>query len=135
VDIFASSNNAKTKLFYSLYWNPCALGVNSLNSDWSSDVNWLLSPVPLASTAIYHLVKCKAKGTLIVPKWTSPFWPLIFEDGLEYKSYVTERILEAGMNVNSISARNFSQLDFGLWKDKLNIRIIRHFSTIYITLS
>jgi hypothetical protein len=44
---------------------------------------------------------------------TSPFWPLIFEDGLEYKPYVTdvleftetERILEAGMNVNSIFAR------------------------------
>jgi hypothetical protein len=58
-----------------------------------------------------HLVKCKAKGAMIVPKWTSPFLPLIFEDGLEYKSYVTdvleftetERILEAGMNVNYIS--------------------------------
>jgi hypothetical protein len=88
-------------------------------------------------------VKSKAKGTLIVPKWTSPFWPLIFENGPEYKSYVTdvleftetERILEAGMNVTSISARNCSQLKFGLWKEKLNIRILRHFSTIYITLS
>jgi hypothetical protein len=88
-------------------------------------------------------VKCKAKGTMIVPKWTSPFWPLIFEDGLEYKSYVTyvleftetERILEVGMNVNYISAINFSQLDVGLWKEKLNIRILRHFSTIHITLS
>jgi hypothetical protein len=45
-------------------------------------------PVPLASRDINHLVKYKAKGTLIVPKWTSPFWPLIVEDGLEYKSYV-----------------------------------------------
>jgi hypothetical protein len=35
VDKFASSNNAKTKLFNSLYWNPSALGVNSFNSDWS----------------------------------------------------------------------------------------------------
>ena len=51
---------------------------------------------------------------MIVPKWTSsPFWPLIFEDGLEYKPYVTDvleftetdRILEAGMNVNSIFAK------------------------------
>jgi hypothetical protein len=59
-------------------------------------------------------VKCKAKGTLIVPKWTSPpFWPLIVEDGLEYKPYPTyvleftetERILEAAMNVNSIFTR------------------------------
>ena len=77
--------------------------MNSFNSDWSHDVNWLVPTVLLDSRAINHLVKCKAKGTLIVPKWTSsPFWPLIFEDGLEYKPYVTdvleftetERILE-----------------------------------------
>jgi hypothetical protein len=67
VDRFASSNNAKTTLFNSLNWNLGSLGVNSLNSDWSQDVNWLVPPVPLASMAINHLVKCKAKGTLIVP--------------------------------------------------------------------
>jgi hypothetical protein len=59
-------------------------------------------------------VKCKAKVTLIVSKWTSsPFWSLIFENGLEYKPYLTEvlefteteRILEAWMNVDSILAR------------------------------
>ena len=100
--------------FASIYWNPGSLGMNSFNSDWSHDVNWLVPPVTLASRAINHLVKCKAKGTLIVPKWTSPpFWPFNFKDGLEYKQYVTdvleftetERILEAGMNVNSIFAR------------------------------
>jgi hypothetical protein len=104
VDRFASSNNAKTTLFNSLYWNPGSLGVNSFNSDWSQDVNWLAPQVPLVSRAINHLVKCKAKGTLIVPKWTSsPFWPLIVEYDLEYKPYLTdvleftetERILEA----------------------------------------
>ena len=72
MDRFASSNNAKTKLFYSLYWNPGYLGVSLFNSDWSQDVSWFVPTVPLASGAINHLVKCKAKGTLIVPKWTSP---------------------------------------------------------------
>ena len=66
-------------------------------------------------------MKCKAKGTLIVSKCTSPpFWPLNFEDDLEYKPYVTdvleftetERILEAGMNVNYIFTR-------GDFKEKL----------------
>jgi hypothetical protein len=54
-------------------------------------------------------VKCKAKETMIVPKWTSPVWPLIFEDGLEYRSHGTnileftevETLLEVGMNVNN----------------------------------
>jgi hypothetical protein len=49
-------------------WNPGSLGVNSFISNWSQDVNWLVPPVPLASRAINHLVKCKANGTLIVPK-------------------------------------------------------------------
>jgi hypothetical protein len=91
VDRFASSNKAKAKLYSSLYWNPGYLGVSSFNSDCSQDVNWCVPIVPLASRAIHHLVKCKAHGTLIVPKWTSPpFWSLIFEDGLEYKPYVTD---------------------------------------------
>jgi hypothetical protein len=55
VDRFASSNNAKTMLFNSLYWNPGSLGVNSFNSDWSQDENWLVLPVTLASRAINHL--------------------------------------------------------------------------------
>jgi hypothetical protein len=103
-----------TTLFNSLYWNPGSLGMNSFNSDWSQDVSWLVPPVPLVSSSINQLVKCKAKRTLIVTKSTSSsFWPLIFEDALEYKPYVTdvleftetERILEVGMNVNSIFAR------------------------------
>jgi hypothetical protein len=49
-------------------WNPGSLGVNSFISNWSQDVNWLVPPVPLDSRAINHLVKCKANGTLIVPK-------------------------------------------------------------------
>ena len=126
VDRFASSSNTKTTLFSSLYWNSCALRVYSFYSDWSQDANWLLPPEPLASRVINHLVKCKVKGTLLVPKWTSPFWPLIFEDGLEYKSYVTddleftetERILEVGMNVNSIFARrNFKGKLLGIRLD------------------
>ena len=52
--------------------------------------------------------------------------PLIFEDDLEYKSYVTddleftetERILEVGMNVNSIFARrNFKGKLLGIRLD------------------
>jgi hypothetical protein len=60
--------------------------------------------------AIRHLVACKAKGTLIVPKWKSAaFWPLIFSKNLEYKPYVkdviefsnTYGIFEQGSNKNT----------------------------------
>jgi len=79
VDRFANVDNRKTKRFNSLYWNPGAVGVDAFNSNWSSEVNWLVPPVLLASRAMNHLVECKALGTLVVPKWPSvPFWPLIF---------------------------------------------------------
>jgi hypothetical protein len=77
--VFSARINRKTKRFNSLYWNPGTLGVDAFNSNWSSEVNWLVPPVSLASRAINHLVECKALGTLVVPKWPSaPFWPLIF---------------------------------------------------------
>ena len=80
-------DNRKTTCFNSLYWNPGTLGVDAFNSNWSSEVNWLVPPV-------------------------SPFWPLIFESGLEYKPDVfdvlkfteTQRILASGQNVNSMFA-------------------------------
>jgi hypothetical protein len=82
-------DNRKTKRFNSLYWNPGTLGVDAFNSNWSSELNWLVPPVSLASRAINHLVECNTLGTLVVPKWPSaPFWPLIFESDLEYKPYV-----------------------------------------------
>jgi hypothetical protein len=60
VDRFANVDNRKTKRFNSLYWNPGTLGVDAFNSNWSSEVNWLVSPVARASRAINHLVECKA---------------------------------------------------------------------------
>jgi hypothetical protein len=55
VDRFANVDNRKTKRFNSLYWNPGTLGVDAFNSNWSSEVNWLVSPVSLASRTINHL--------------------------------------------------------------------------------
>ena len=114
VDMFANVNNAKTKHFNSLYWNPRTLGVDAFNSNWSNDINWLVPPGVSVPRVINHLVECKARGTLVVPKWpSSPFWPLIFEsDHLVYKPYVrdvlefseTSRILAPGQNLNSIFA-------------------------------
>jgi hypothetical protein len=36
---------------------------------------------------IKHLFFCKARGTLIVPGWTSaPYWPFIFDKHLVYRN-------------------------------------------------
>ncbi|VDI56275.1 Hypothetical predicted protein [Mytilus galloprovincialis] len=112
-DRFANTENAKTKRFSSIYWNPGTSGVDAFTSNWSCENNWLVPPVSLASKTINHLVKCRAKGTLVVPRWPSaPFWPLLFNENLGYKEYVedvlefyeNERIFVPGHNLNSIFA-------------------------------
>jgi hypothetical protein len=37
------------------------------------------------------VVRCKAVGTLVVPKWPSAaYWPLLFKQNLEYVAYVRD---------------------------------------------
>ncbi|XP_063416029.1 uncharacterized protein LOC134697676 [Mytilus trossulus] len=117
IDRFANMENRKLLRFNSLYWNPGSESMDSFTCNWHEENNWLVPPVALAAKVINHLVKCRAVGTLIVPKWSSsPFWPLLFEEGLHYKPYVEDvfefleanRIFVAGHNVNS----TFAQGDF-----------------------
>jgi hypothetical protein len=40
---------------------------------------------------IKHLLFCKARGTLIVPKLVSaPYWPYIFDENLCYRTYISD---------------------------------------------
>ena len=93
VDRFASSANAKLHRFNSLFWNPGSEAIDAVSQNWFSENNWLVPPIDLVIRAIIHLVACKAKSTLIVPKWKSAtFLPLIFNKNLEYKPYVKDVI-------------------------------------------
>ena len=39
---------------------------------------WIVPPVHLISRTINHMRMCKARGTLVIPKWKSAvFWPMI----------------------------------------------------------
>ena len=82
-----------------------------------------MSPINLVIRAIKHLIACRAKGTLVVPKWKSAaYWPLIFNKNLEYWYYLrdviefknTYGIYEHGSNKNSIFwNRAFRYASFG----------------------
>lgn len=64
--------------FYSRFWNPGTSGVDAFGFDWSKGNNWIVPPVNLTTRVIKHLILCKARGTLILPRWQSaPFWPLL----------------------------------------------------------
>ncbi|CAC5388831.1 unnamed protein product [Mytilus coruscus] len=108
-------NNAKFGRLNSLFWDPNTSAIDAFTCNWNGDSNWLLvvPPVNLVSKCIYHLVTCKAIGTLVVPKWpSSAFWPLLFKKKLEYVWFVrdvlefhaNDRILVAGNNKNSMFA-------------------------------
>ena len=67
-----------------------------------------MPPNYAAIRTVKHLITCKAKGTLIIPKWTSAaYWPLIFskhhsyvKDVIEFRN--TTGIYVKGTHCNSI---------------------------------
>ena len=84
IDRFATSRNAQPLLqpntgrFCSSFYEDEAECVDSLGADWSGDNNWCFPPYKLIGLTIYHLRRCRAVGTLVVPYWAhGPFWPLL----------------------------------------------------------
>jgi len=111
VDRFASNLNKKVSRFNAKFWNPGVEAVDAFSQNWRNDTNWIVPPIFLVCKAIKHLVHCRAKGTLIVPRWpSSPFWTMIFEKGYLFKPYVIEvldfksgqNFFVHGMNTNSL---------------------------------
>ena len=94
-----------------MYWNPGSEAIDAFSQNWQFDNNWLVPPVFSVPRVIKHLLFCKARGTLIVPKWISaPYWPYMFDENLCYRTYVsdvlefknTAGIFVPGTNPNSI---------------------------------
>ena len=89
IDRFASVNNAKLDRFNSLFWYSTTEAVDAFSQNWNSDNNWLVPPIYLACKTIKHLQFCKARGSLIVPKWPSaPFWTMLFGPDMSCKDFV-----------------------------------------------
>ena len=83
IDWFASNLNKKIDRYNAKFWNPDVEAVDAFSQNWEKEVNWLVPPIYLVCTVMKHLIHCRARGTLIVPRWpSSPFWTMIFEKGL-----------------------------------------------------
>lgn len=94
VDRFADATNKQIDTFNSRFWSPGTAGVDAFAFNWGEVNNWLVPPVCLVPRVIKHMVKCRAFGTLIVPKWPSSlFWPLIVEFGRDkFRDFVQEYV-------------------------------------------
>ncbi|CAC5388127.1 unnamed protein product [Mytilus coruscus] len=100
VDRFASNLDKKLPRFNSKFWNPGVEAVDAFTQNWKNEVNWIVPPISVVCRAIKHLILCKARGTLIVPKWpSSSYWTMIFKKGSHLQPYVTD-VLEFQPNQN-----------------------------------
>jgi len=85
-----SARNIQISRFNSRYWSPGTEAVDAFTFDWAEDNNWWVPPVHLICRVIRHAQNTRSPGTLIVPKWlSSPFWPLLFPNGIEPAEFVT----------------------------------------------
>ncbi|CAG2217404.1 unnamed protein product [Mytilus edulis] len=91
-DVFADYNNHKLPIFFSAYWCPDTSGVDAFGFSWNTYNCWLVPPVHLVGRALNHMLICKGKGTIVVPKWTSScFWPILWSSSSnQYKSFVKD---------------------------------------------
>ena len=93
IDRFADDNNKKIVKFNSRFYTPCISGVDAFAFDWVNENNWLVPPIYLVCRVIKHCLACKAKGTLVVPKWISAsYWPLLFKNNGLCQHYITDML-------------------------------------------
>ena len=125
VDRFATYKNRKTIRFNSLFMDIETEAVDCFTQDWSTCNNWLVPPVYLISKAILHVLHCRARASLVVPKWpSSSFWPLIFgSSGL--KIYSIRDILEFEKGQNIFKNNNASRCVFDSRRYKSKVLAIR----------
>ena len=91
VDCFANSVNAKVPRFYSLFFQPGGLGVDSLAFDWGPENCWLVPPVYLIPRVLMHFLNCQSRGVLVVAFWPSSlFWPYLIQENGAFQNFVVD---------------------------------------------
>lgn len=71
--------------------NPDTLAANAFTQNWGNVNNWMVPPIYYVIMCIKHLTYCRARSTLIVPKWKSTAYRImIFGKNLEFQPYVKE---------------------------------------------
>jgi hypothetical protein len=126
IDRFATYLNRKVKRFNSKFVDFETEAVDTFTQCWGKCNNWLVPPVRLVPKTISHLLHCKGRGTIVVPKWpSSPFWPLLFKKNFVHKDFISE-VLEfsEGQDIFTKTEIDRSIFDSSRFKSKvLAVRI------------
>ena len=93
-DTFADNKSKKvsTGIFFSRFFTTGTSDVDAFAYDWSKYKNWIVPPVHLIYMTISLMRMCKARGTLVIPKWKSAvFWPMIINSFTDnHQSYIKD---------------------------------------------
>ena len=96
VDCFANSYNAKCNKFYSMFFVPGSSGIDAFSQNWSGEMCLMVPPVAVIGRCLEHLVRCRAKGVLVVPLWQSAFfWPLLSEVYFQFIVDTLTQVIES----------------------------------------
>ncbi len=93
IDRFSSGKTVlvQSGRFNSRFWQPeeqgCE-GIDAFAQDWSGETNWVHPPYRLVGRVIMHMMRTKARGTVVLPWWEgAAWWPLIHPGEL-WESFV-----------------------------------------------
>ncbi len=74
VDLFASHDNARCPLFFSLKDQSAPLGIDALAHEWPHTLLYAFPPIALISPTIYRVREEGLKLILIAPRWPGKYW-------------------------------------------------------------
>lgn len=108
IDLFASRINKKCDIFISWVRDPEAHGVDAFTLNWSEMNFYAFPPFSLILKVLRKIIKDRAEGIVVVPRWCSQPWYPIF------KSLLIENPIQFKPNILLLS---FSGAPHPLWKD------------------
>lgn len=86
VDLFTSTDNARTPRFYSRWLCPGALATNALDQDWVGENAWANPPFHLVGAVVHKIVATGATVTLVAPEWRAqPWWQRAVDNCSEWR--------------------------------------------------
>ena len=92
IDRFASDQNNVVKRFNSQFFCKGTQGVDAFSFHWGAENenNWIFPPFPAMGNVIMHVIRCRARGTLICPQYEAqPWWSLISPRYREWAPFVS----------------------------------------------
>lgn len=78
IDLFATRNNKKCRLFVSQHRDPDAYAIDAFTLDWSKHSFYAFPPIAIVLKTLRKIISDKAKGIVVVPYWPTQAWYPLF---------------------------------------------------------